>query len=59
MIDNVTIQKILGIEKEVLMSPDEMKSCVNVSFYPTNNINNSETLEKFSNQLKDSFIRSV
>ncbi|PIQ91565.1 MAG: hypothetical protein COV70_03050 [Parcubacteria group bacterium CG11_big_fil_rev_8_21_14_0_20_39_22] len=57
MIDNVTIQKILGIEKEVLMSPDEMKSCVNVSFYPTNNINNSETLEKFSNQLKDSFIR--
>ena len=57
MTDQETIQEILGIKEKVYISPEEMADKLNITFFPYNEKNISESEFIFSKKLEETFFK--
>lgn len=57
MLDQNTIQKILGIEETVYTDPKEMADKLNITFYPYDKDKVSDNIKNFREKLEESFKR--
>lgn len=57
MLDQDTIQKILGIEETIFTEPEQMADKLNITFYPYDATKISDNIRNFRNKLEESFKR--
>ena len=55
VIDQETIQEILGIKEKVYTTPNEMADNMNITFFPHVKENASKNIISFSEKLKETF----